>query len=180
MFTKPLSNRGGYCCTIINRKSIITRQRDRERGLEEVKKSRAGKIYKAYFWLLACFIYLFIIFLEKFYFRLNGGPDLSVAFSIVFFLLIATGIIMYNTRYIIDIELNNDTIVFSTLGKRKYAIKNNFPVAFSGRRRTRSLYLYIEGREYLGHPILYRVLRDQILELEKEGYFKYIEPERRL
>ena len=145
-----------------------------------MKKTRASKIYIVYFWLLAGFIYLFIIFWTIFVFKLNGELDLSNGFEIIFFLLGATAIIIYNTRYIIDIELDNDTIVFSTLGKRKCAIKNNFPITFSGRRRTRSLYLYIEGREYLGHPLLYRMLRDQILELEKAGYFKYVEPERRL
>lgn len=145
-----------------------------------MKRSRTSRIYKVYFWALAICIYLFFVVRSIIIFRLNGTFHFSDVFDITFFLSVATAIVIYHTRYIIDIKLDNDTIVLSTLGKRKYTIKNGFPIAFSGRRRTRSIYLYIEGKEHPGYPLLYRSLRDQILELEKEGYFKYVEPERRL
>lgn len=145
-----------------------------------MKRSKACRVYKVYFWALVICIYLFLIVWSIIIFRLNGEIHFSDVFDITLFLSVATAIVIYHTRYIIDIQLNNNTIVFSTLGKRKYIIENYFPITFSGRRRTRSLYLYIEGKEYLGYPLLYRTLRDQILELEKAGYFKYVEPERRL
>ena len=115
-----------------------------------MKKSKACRIYKVYFWALVICIYLFLIVWSIIIFRLNGEIHFSDAFDITFFLSVATAIVIYHTRYIIDIQLNNNTIVFSTLGKKKYIIENNFPITLSGRRRTRSLYLYIEGKEYLG------------------------------
>lgn len=100
------------------------------------------------------------------------GFDLTLFISLLGLCIIAWITRCMLFRQIVWVELKDKTVRFQTVGKEHFEINNGFPLRY---KVNRNRYTFLIGGKWYSSCCSIDVLIDQVKELEKLGYFIYIE-----